>query len=100
MILGLEICTLLLVLVFIGIPFFGRDVDSSVFVKGEDERKGDLMQKKEYAYMTLRDLELDYRTNKISEEDYCALKLRYEAEAIEVLRNIDHIEEVKDNTEK
>jgi type II secretory pathway pseudopilin PulG len=40
-------------------------------------------------YRELRDAELDYRTGKLSDEDYAELDTALRAEAIEILRGID-----------
>ncbi|HLA48870.1 MAG TPA: zinc ribbon domain-containing protein, partial [Nitrospinota bacterium] len=38
---------------------------------------------------TIKDLEFDYRTGKLSQADYMELKNRYEAEALQTLKEID-----------
>ena len=44
---------------------------------------------REAKYRELRDAELDYRTGKLSDEDYAELDAALRTEAIEILRGID-----------
>lgn len=44
---------------------------------------------KEAVFSTLNEIEFDYRTKKISEEDYHSLKNEYEAEAKRIMREQD-----------
>jgi hypothetical protein len=45
---------------------------------------------REAKYRELRDAELDHRTGKLSDEDYAELDASLRAEAIEILRGLDH----------
>jgi hypothetical protein len=45
---------------------------------------------REAKYRELRDAELDHRTGKLSDEDYAELDTALRAEAIEILRALDH----------
>jgi hypothetical protein len=42
-------------------------------------------------YREIRELELDFRTGKLSEEDYKALDRQLRGEAVEILRELDHL---------
>jgi hypothetical protein len=53
----------------------------------------DLWIVRDVTYDTLRDLEFDFRMGKMAEKDYQDLKVRYQAEAAEVLRQIEVLEE-------
>ena len=59
-------------------------------------RREELEAAKESKYRELRDLELDYRTGKLSDEDYAILDRSLRAEAIEILRRIDELDESRD----
>lgn len=54
-----------------------------------------LTVKKQELVSSLKDVEMDYRMQKLSEEDYGRLKAEFEGQAIEVLRELDAIEEKK-----
>ena len=47
---------------------------------------------KEAKYREIRDTELDYRTGKLSEEDFRALDASLRAEAVEILAKLDQPE--------
>ncbi|MFQ5559524.1 MAG: hypothetical protein ACE5FU_02920 [Nitrospinota bacterium] len=100
MILLLELLMVAAVLLFIGRPFFIKEYDAFALETAEGEHREDLLQKKEYAFETLSDLDLDFKTGKISEEDFITLKKRYEHEAIEVLKEIDHLDKEGKRLEK
>jgi type II secretory pathway pseudopilin PulG len=46
---------------------------------------------KDAKYREIRDAELDWRTGKLSEEDYRAQDRRLRAEAVEILRELDEL---------
>jgi hypothetical protein len=46
---------------------------------------------KEAKYVEIRDNETDYRTGKLSDEDFRALDRQLRAEAVEILRAIDEL---------
>ncbi len=50
-----------------------------------------LLIQKEVAYATLKDLDFDFKTGKLSDEDYQELKTQYEKEAIDILEKIDNL---------
>jgi flagellar biosynthesis/type III secretory pathway M-ring protein FliF/YscJ len=55
--------------------------------------RGDLEAAREAKYREIRDAELDFRTGKLSAEDYDALDAQLRREAIEIL---DRIERLRD----
>ena len=57
----------------------------------EAARREDLEAAKEAKYREIRDAELDYRTGKLSEEDWRALDRDLRAEAIDLLRRLDDL---------
>lgn len=93
----IEIFLIISVLAFIGFPIFRSKSEADLLAlhTGDDQIKEGLIQKKEFTYMSLRDLDLDFRTGKVSEEDYNKMKAKYEHEAIEVLKQLDHIGDKK-----
>jgi cytochrome c-type biogenesis protein CcmH/NrfG len=74
-------------------PFLSSRQDQLRFeVLDEDLRRiEELVARKATLLKTLRDVEFDYETNKISESDYRELKQRYERQAVEVMRDLDEI---------
>jgi hypothetical protein len=57
--------------------------------EAEAARREDLEAAKEAKYREIRDAELDYRTGKLSEEDWRALDRDLRGEAMDLLRRLD-----------
>jgi hypothetical protein len=55
----------------------------------EAERRGELESEREAKYREIRDAELDYRTGKLSREDYETIDRELRAEAIEILNRLE-----------
>ncbi len=72
---------------FIIYPFFKqklRPADSS-----ENEKLRELHSKRDTTYSMLKELEFDFQSGILTEEDYQDLKARYKGKAISILRDID-----------
>ena len=54
-------------------------------------RRAALEAAKDAKYREIRDAELDWRTGKLSEDDYRAQDRRLRAEAVEILRELDEL---------
>jgi hypothetical protein len=72
--------------------------------RGVEERReetilAELSAAKEAKYREIRDAELDYRTGKLSRDDWRILDSGLRAEAIEILRRLDAIEEEEKTAE-
>jgi hypothetical protein len=57
----------------------------------EGAHRDDLEAAKEAKYREIRDAELDYRTGKLSQEDWRALDRELRAEAMDLLRRLDDL---------
>lgn len=75
------------------LPFLSSHEEKLRFeVLDEDLRRvEELAAKKATLLQTLRDVEFDYETEKITEADYRHLKKRYERQAIQVMRELDEL---------
>jgi hypothetical protein len=62
-------------------------------VGGEDAELGALEAAKEAKFREIRDAELDFRTGKLSREDFKAVDTTLRAEAIDLLRRLDALRE-------
>ncbi len=60
----------------------------AVAAEEETEREG-LLRERDSISRSLRDLELDRATGKLSDADYAVLAARYRARALAVLRRLD-----------
>jgi hypothetical protein len=71
----------------------GRDVSdgaaSAASVAAHERRHDELEAAREAKYREIRDAELDFRTGKLSREDYQAIDADLRAEAIEILDQIE-----------
>jgi hypothetical protein len=92
---SLELVAILLmgmaIVVFVGQPLLVHVAPP----RSTDEVGQDLEQlsvQKEMLYTAIHDLDFDFQTGKVDHEDYAALRQRLEAQAIEILRQIDHID--------
>ena len=59
--------------------------------EAQGARRDDLEAAKEAKYREIRDAELDYRTGKLSQEDWRALDRELRAEAMDLLRRLDEL---------
>lgn len=76
----------------VGYPLFSKRPRSAKRIKTFDpDGLPHLLVQKEVAYATLKDLDFDFKTGKLSDEDYRELKGQYKREAIEILEKIDKI---------
>jgi hypothetical protein len=90
----LILAAVIAVVVFVGAPLRTArrgDAGSGDADSAERAELADLEAAKEAKYREIRDAELDYRTGKLSQQDYDALDGTLRAEAIELLRKIDAV---------
>ena len=59
--------------------------------EAEGARRDDLEAAKEAKYREIRDAELDYRTGKLSQDDWRALDRELRAKAMDLLRRLDEL---------
>ena len=83
------IAVLTLVVVLVSAPLRGG---ASARAEERDElRRADLLAARESKYREIRDAELDFRTGKLSEEDWRVVDRELRAEAMELLRELDTV---------
>ena len=58
-----------------------------------EAERAELDARKEAKYREIRDAELDYRTGKLSEPDWRTLDRTLRAEAVDLLKRLDRVEE-------
>ena len=76
---------------FVGYPLLRDQMagDEDLELPEEDE---ELYRRKETTYSALKELEFDYKTGKLSEQDFHELEARFKANALEILEAIDQLE--------
>lgn len=84
-----ELALLAAVLFFIAYPLMSRKAVAGGEEVLTESEMSDLLYRKEAAYIALKDLEFDHNTGKIDDEDYKAMKDRFEGEAISILKTIE-----------
>jgi hypothetical protein len=88
------LAVVLAVAVLVTAPLRARTRDAEEPDAGASESAAelaDLDAAKEAKYREIRDAELDYRTGKLSEEDWRALDTGLREEAVELLRRVDRL---------
>ena len=77
---------------YILMPFFEKEFRRKKLDFGEDDTKEALAQRKEQTLEAIRDLEYDYKMNKIADRDYDQLKEKLSREAVEIMKKLDSLE--------
>lgn len=86
-----KIVMALAVVGFVGYPLL-RVEDDEQEAEFLSEEAEELYRRKESTYSAIKELEFDWRTGKLSEEDFRELDAKYRAEAVEILEAIDLLE--------
>lgn len=63
-----------------------------------DDRLGDIALGKESVYASLKEVEFDYQTGKLSRQDYQELRSDLESMALSLLKKADRVKEGKDRS--
>ena len=91
----LELLFVLVVLLLVGIPLFGK-LQLKKLVEAVDPDSDEykhLLVRKEETLISIKELEFDFNTEKISESDYQELRKKLEAEATELIEKLDQLEQ-------
>ena len=90
----MDVLAPLIVIVLLGVVVWlvsGPLRNAPAVEEAESARREDLEAAKEAKYREIRDAELDYRTGKLSQEDWRALDRELRAEAMDLLRRLDDL---------
>lgn len=90
----LALAAVLFVGAFIAQPFFNAEGGERA---GRERRRAasalrqraDLLAERNRVYAAIRDLDFDYKTNKVSDEEYAEQRYRLVAEGVEILQMLD-----------
>ncbi len=83
------IAILLFVVWFVGQPLRSRVADEAD--RRDEGRIADLRAARDAKYRQIRDLEMDQRTGKLSDEEWRGLDRELRAEAVELLNELDQL---------
>lgn len=79
------------VVAFVGYPLLRNQLAREEDLELPEEAE-ELYHRKETTYSALKELEFDYKTGKLSEQDFHELETRFKAGALEILEAIDELE--------
>ena len=91
----LELIFVVVVLLLVGIPLFGKLVEA---VDPDNDEYKHLLVRKEETLISIKELECDLNTEKISDPDYQELRKKLEAEANEIIERLDQLEQSRKKT--
>jgi hypothetical protein len=101
-----ELMALVIVMIvaaFVAQPFFARGADgparSAKRTAAALRQKADLLAERNRIYAAIRDLDFDYKTNKVADEDYAAQRHRLVAQGVEVLQKLDSLPALDESPE-
>lgn len=82
------------ILIVIGIPLFAKVSRKKAFAQPEKDKDeySHLLVRRDEVLLSIKELEFDQKTDKISEVDYAALRQKLESEAIVIMQQIDQLE--------
>jgi len=80
-----------LVALAVSLPLL-RPARASSHPRGADPARLRWNKEKEMAYAAIKEAEFDYQMGKLSDEDYRALRAKYEQRALEALARLEEIE--------
>ena len=96
----LELLFIVVVLLLVGIPLFGK-LQFKKLVETVDPHSDEykhLLVRKEETLISIKELESDLNTEKISDSDYQELRKKLEAEANEIIERLDQLEQSRKKT--
>ncbi len=94
MIIAFALALTLLTFAFVAYPLFKQRSNRAEQI--QDDRLRELYSRRDTAYYMLKELEFDYQSGTLTEEDYHELESRYRGKAISILQGIDKLEEEPD----
>ena len=96
----LELLFIVIVLLLVGIPLFGKLKFKKLVeaVDPDNDEYKHLLVRKEETLISIKELECDLDTEKISDSDYQELRKRLEAEANEIIERLDRLEQSRKKT--
>jgi len=89
----LEVFIVGAVLFGIGYPLFTRPKEEQTVNEGDEYHN--LLYSKDAALLAIKELDFDYDTGKVGEEDYRRIKRQFEGEAVAIIKQIDDAEKLQ-----
>lgn len=91
----LELILIVAILLAVGIPLFGKLKLKKLVeaVDASSDTYKHLLVRKEETLISIKDLEFDFSTDKVSDADYKELRHKLEKEAEDILEKLDNLEQ-------
>jgi ribosomal protein S27AE len=89
MIIFVAVLLTVLTVAFVGYPFFRQGSPSSD--SAEDKKLRELRSKRDTTYSMLKELEFDFQSGILTDEDYRDLEARYKRKAVSILKDMDDL---------
>ena len=99
MILGIFVLIAAFFAVYILLPFWEKDF-SKQRLEFAGAEKENLAGRKSAVLEAIRDLEYDYKMQKVTEDDYHNLKEKLTKEAVDIMKNLDLLEDAKPSAKR
>ena len=82
------------IIVVVGIPLFGKLPKTRPFseIDPKEEKFKHLLVRKEEILLSIKELEVDLKTDKVSNEDYEISRKKLEEEAVDIFEQIERLE--------
>jgi len=90
----IELILVVVILIAVGVPLFGKTPSRKLFSTPDEkvEEYKHLQVRKEEVLLSIKELEFDFKTDKLSETDYRETKKKLESEAMAILQRMDELE--------
>ncbi len=98
----IQLIVVLIILIAVGVPLFRGLSKIKLFAqldKSGEEYKH-LLVRKEEVLLSIKDLEFDLKTNKVSEQDYQSQRKKLEVETVTILEKLEKLEITKKKGKK
>lgn len=98
----IQLILVLIILIAVGVPLFRGLSKIKLFAKLDEsgEEYKHLLVRKEEVLLSIKDLEFDWKTNKVSEQDYQTQRKKLEVETVTILERLEALEEAKKKSKK
>ncbi len=98
----IELLFILMILILVGLPLFGKYSGKRLFSDPDAnlEEYKHLQVRKEEVLLSIKELEFDFKTDKLSQVDYDEMRAKLEREAVGILERMDGLEKLGRKTKK
>jgi hypothetical protein len=92
-----QLIFVVIILALVGLPLFSKKTIKNLFAERDPvlEEYKHLLVRKEEVLLSIKELEFDLKTGKLSDSDYSLMKVKLQAEAVSILEKIDVLEKNK-----